>query len=133
HLPGGVAEYLRRSQGIAGAADDGAASSSHGPPRAGAGSGGRAGSGDRAGSDAGSGRSSRSGAAGRTGGSRATTDPAGAGSASSAAEQRAARKEMAATERRMNRVAEQIAAVTERMADHDPADYTGLAELTTQM
>lgn len=40
---------------------------------------------------------------------------------------------MAATERRMNRIAEQIRAVQDQMAEHDPTDYSGLAELTGQM
>ncbi len=54
-------------------------------------------------------------------------------SGTSAAEQRAARKEMAATERRMNRLAEQIQAVHGRMAAHDPSDYTGLARISAEL
>src|SRR5699024_11588466 len=51
----------------------------------------------------------------------------------SAAQQRAARKELAATERKLNRIAEQIAAVHQRLADHDQSDYTGLAELSSEL
>src|SRR5690625_5089783 len=54
-------------------------------------------------------------------------------SGTSAAEQRAARKEMAAAERRMNRLAEQIQTVHGRMAAHDPSDYTGLARISAEL
>ena len=48
------------------------------------------------------------------------------------AEQHAARKELAATERRLEKASAQVAAVHERMAAHDPGDYAGLAALTEE-
>ena len=52
---------------------------------------------------------------------------------SSGAEQRAARKEIAAAERKLAKLAEEVAAVHEKMAAHDQNDYQGLARLTEQL
>ena len=49
------------------------------------------------------------------------------------AEERAARKELGATERKLDRLAQQIAALHVRMADHDHSDYAGLAHLDEQL
>ena len=49
------------------------------------------------------------------------------------AEVHAARKELAATERRLDRLSAQVADVHERMAAHDPSDYEGLAALTEEL
>jgi hypothetical protein len=53
--------------------------------------------------------------------------------ASSAARLRTVRKELAATERQLDRAAAQVAAIHERMAAHDPADYQGLTVLTDEL
>ncbi|HIW63761.1 MAG TPA: ABC-F family ATP-binding cassette domain-containing protein [Candidatus Stackebrandtia excrementipullorum] len=53
--------------------------------------------------------------------------------ASSAAEQRAARKELAATERRLDRVTKQIAGLHDKIAAHDQGDYLGLGKLTDEL
>ena len=50
-----------------------------------------------------------------------------------AADQRAARKELAAVERKLARLAEQVTALHEQLAAHDPADYAGLGSLTEQL
>jgi len=58
------------------------------------------------------------------------SEPAEAPSpASSGAQQRAARKELNATERQLDRVGARIASLHERMAAHDPSDYEGLGRL----
>src|SRR5690625_6769997 len=49
------------------------------------------------------------------------------------AQAHAARKELAATERRMDRLSTQMEALHERMAAHDQADYVGLQELTEEL
>ncbi len=49
------------------------------------------------------------------------------------AEVHAARKELAATERRLDRLTGEVDAVHERMAGHDPSDYEGLAALTEEL
>ena len=59
------------------------------------------------------------------------TDPPAA--RASAAEERVARKELGATERKLGRLAEQVAALHARMADHDHADYVGIARLTEEL
>ena len=51
----------------------------------------------------------------------------------SAAEERAARKELSATERKLDRVAERIASLHARMAGHDHSDYSGLAALDAEL
>ncbi len=52
---------------------------------------------------------------------------------SSAAQQRTVRKELAATERQLDRAAAQIADIHARMAAHDHADYQGLTVLTDEL
>jgi len=49
---------------------------------------------------------------------------------SDAAATRAAKKELAAVDRRMSKLNDQIADLDTRMNEHDPADYGGLAKLT---
>lgn len=44
------------------------------------------------------------------------------------ADVRAAQKELAATERRMQKLQQDAAARRDRLADHDQADYVGLGE-----
>ena len=108
-LPGGVDQYLRlrreaaREQG----APSAAASSSA--------SGGPAGSAKAAPSEAGSASTGAGGEKGLSG-----------------AERRAAQKEVAAIERRLEKVGGRIAALQERMAAHDPGDYEGLRGLTEE-
>jgi ABC transport system ATP-binding/permease protein len=55
------------------------------------------------------------------------------GGTSSGAELYTARKELAATERRIAKIAKQISALHATMAAHDTSDYEGLAELTAQV
>jgi TolA-binding protein len=52
---------------------------------------------------------------------------------SSAAEQRAAAKQLQATERKIERLGEQIATLHSTMADHDATDYVGLGKLHDQV
>ncbi len=59
------------------------------------------------------------------------TDPPVARAAG--AEQRATRKELGATERKLTRLTEQIAALHVRMADHDHADFGELARMAEQL
>jgi ABC transport system ATP-binding/permease protein len=49
------------------------------------------------------------------------------------ADQYAARKELASVERRLAKLAEQIAALHKQMADHDHSDYEGLAALNESL
>ena len=49
------------------------------------------------------------------------------------AELRAARKEVAAVERRLTRLAEQVTAKHVELAEHDPSDHVGLTNLTHQL
>ena len=51
----------------------------------------------------------------------------------SAAEERAARKELGATERKLDRLAERIEKLHELMAGHDHSDYAGLAALDAEL
>ena len=108
-LPGGVDQYLRlrreaaREQGGPSAA---ASSSASGGP---------AGSAKAAPSEAGSASTGAGGEKGLSG-----------------AERRAAQKEVAAIERRLEKVGGRIAALQERMAAHDPGDYEGLRGLTEE-
>ncbi|MFT4306150.1 MAG: ABC-F family ATP-binding cassette domain-containing protein [Microbacterium sp.] len=51
----------------------------------------------------------------------------------SGADERAARKELAAAERRLERLAERIAGIHERMAAHDQSDYAGLGRLNDEL
>jgi ATP-binding cassette subfamily F protein uup len=57
----------------------------------------------------------------------------GAGRASAAAEQRQARKELAAVERRLSRLNAQVATLETKMAEHDPTDHVGLADLHARL
>jgi ABC transport system ATP-binding/permease protein len=63
--------------------------------------------------------------------------PAGARSSESqqisGAELRAAEKELGAIDRRLARLADQIAAVHRELADHDQSDHVGIARLTEQL
>jgi ATPase subunit of ABC transporter with duplicated ATPase domains len=51
----------------------------------------------------------------------------------SGADERAARKELAATERKLERLAERIASIHERMAVHDQSDYEGIGRLNDEL
>ncbi|MFT3862070.1 ABC-F family ATP-binding cassette domain-containing protein [Micropruina sp.] len=51
----------------------------------------------------------------------------------SAAEQRAVRKELTATERKLDRLAGQVAELHRQLAEHDHADYAGLASLDARL
>ncbi len=62
---------------------------------------------------------------------QAAADPA-SGPVRSAAEERALRKDVAAAERRVDKLTDQIGTLDDRMAAHDPSDYTGLAKLSEQ-
>ncbi|SNQ51596.1 putative ABC transporter ATP-binding protein [Frankia canadensis] len=108
HLPGGVDEYLRL-RGTASSTSRGTADARGG-----------GGAGARTGSDA-------RGAAGPN------ADTSASAPRPSAAEERAARKELSATERKLDRLSERIAAIHERMAAHDQSDYTGLGRLTDEL
>ncbi|RGE21103.1 ABC-F family ATP-binding cassette domain-containing protein [Leucobacter sp. wl10] len=54
------------------------------------------------------------------------------GSGLSGADERAARKERAAIERKLERLAERIASIHERMAAHDQSDYEGIGRLSDE-
>ena len=58
----------------------------------------------------------------------ATTTPV-----STSAEERAARKELAATERKLERLAATVAEIHDRLAAHDQSDYAGLMALTDEL
>jgi ATP-binding cassette subfamily F protein uup len=51
----------------------------------------------------------------------------------SGAEERAARKELGATERKLERLAERIVGIHDRMAAHDQSDYEGLGRLNDEL
>lgn len=51
----------------------------------------------------------------------------------SGADERAAQKELGATERKLERLSERIAGIHDRMAAHDQGDYDGLARLTEEL
>ena len=73
------------------------------------------------------------GAASGSSGSAAVEADAGTGGGEeglSGAERRAVQKEVAAIERRLEKVGDQMAALQERMAAHDQSDYEGLRELS---
>jgi ATP-binding cassette subfamily F protein uup len=57
----------------------------------------------------------------------------GGAAATSGADLYTARKELAATERRIAKIAKQISGLHATMAAHDTSDYEGLAELTAQL
>ena len=102
-LPGGVEQYLRLRRETA--------REQGGAPSASSGSGGPV-------------------AAGTAGQTKATAT--GAGKGLGGAERRAAQKEVAAVERRLDRIGSRIAALQERMAAHDQSDYEGLRELAEE-
>jgi ATP-binding cassette subfamily F protein uup len=54
-------------------------------------------------------------------------------SAKSGADQRAARKEIAATERKLDRLSQQIGDLHQQIADHDQSDYVGLGRLSADL
>ena len=76
-----------------------------------------------------------SGAGGATGGMGAASGESEAASPSglSGAELRAAQKELAAVERRMDKTASKIEGVHAKMADHDQSDFDGLMKLTEKL
>ena len=49
------------------------------------------------------------------------------------AEERAVRKELSATERKLERLGEHVARIHERMAEHDQGDYAGLSRLNDEL
>ena len=51
----------------------------------------------------------------------------------SGADERAARKELAAAERKLERLGERIAGIHERMAAHDQSDYEGIGRLNNEL
>ncbi|MGO1354004.1 ABC-F family ATP-binding cassette domain-containing protein [Brachybacterium tyrofermentans] len=126
HVPGGVQQYLELraeadAKGTVQTTGGRRATSS----AAGTGSGTDKGAG--AGSDSGSGSGSGSG----TGGS--TRSATGAATGSGGAEAHAARKELSATERRMEKLMGQTKKLHERLAAHDQSDYQGLQSITEEL
>ncbi|MGP9537410.1 ABC-F family ATP-binding cassette domain-containing protein [Brachybacterium sp. AOP43-C2-M15] len=117
HVPGGVDQYLRlRAEGHgAGAMPTGADTRA---PLAD-----RTDGGDDESGGSGSGGSARAG-----GPSSAPATPALVG-----AEAHAAQKEVAAIERRMQKLDKMAASLHERLADHDQSDYVGLQDITAQL
>lgn len=72
-------------------------------------------------------------ASARSPGAPAPSDHPAPDRAASAAQARTVRKELAATERQLDRLAAQIADIHARMAAHDPVDYQGLASLSDEL
>ena len=66
-------------------------------------------------------------------GAKATPDAATEAAKASAAEVRAARKELSATERKLDRLAERVVGLHQRLATHDHSDYPGLARLDVEL
>jgi ATPase subunit of ABC transporter with duplicated ATPase domains len=62
---------------------------------------------------------------------RGETAPNGTGR--TGAEQRAARKELAATERKLERIAERINTIHKQMTEHDQSDYAGVIRLGDEL
>ena len=110
HVPGGVDEYLRlqRQAGPAEAA--------------------RLRGGGVAGADGGHSDGTKAGGADGTEAGGAE-EPAGL----TGAERRAAEKELASLERRMDKLSQQISRVHEHMADHDQTDFEGLQSYTREL
>ena len=103
HLPGGVDEYLELSDAA------------------------------KAGSEGGAGKKSAGGSAPKAPGKSVGSTKTGVGSAAeqsgaelSGAERRAAEKEVNSIDRRLAKLADKVAQVHARMADHDQSDYVGL-------
>jgi ATPase subunit of ABC transporter with duplicated ATPase domains len=110
HLPGGVDEYLRlRAEQAGPAAGPMPALAGSATPRAG--------------------KAAGTGAGGTAAGG---TADAGEAPGLSGAELRVARKEIAAIDRRLARLAGQITAAHEAIAGHDQSDYEGLMRLTKE-
>lgn len=61
------------------------------------------------------------------------TNPSSSGGGSAGADLYTAKKEIAAAERKIAKIAKQIAALHVTMAEHDTSDYEGLAELTARL
>ncbi|MFV0426535.1 MAG: ABC-F family ATP-binding cassette domain-containing protein [Beutenbergiaceae bacterium] len=119
HLPGGIGEYLQLRGGGSGSGTE------SGQVRAGAPTG--VGTPTQAGRSAEAGRTPQAGRSTEAG--RSTQ----AGRAPTGAASHAARKELGATERKLDRLAKQVAELHEAMAAHDPADYEGLAHLNEEL
>ena len=66
-------------------------------------------------------------------GAKATPGAATEAAKASAAEVRAARKELSATERKLDRLAERVVGLHQRLATHDHSDYPGLARLDVEL
>jgi ATPase subunit of ABC transporter with duplicated ATPase domains len=68
---------------------------------------------------------------------RASASPRGAaapnGTSRSGAEMRAARKELTATERTLERVAERINTIHQQLTEHDQSDYAGVIRLREEL
>ena len=109
HVPGGVDEYLRLQRRA-------------GPAEAARSRGG-------GGADAGGVGDDEAGADGAGAGAVRADEPAGL----TGAERRAAEKELASLERRMDKLSQQISRVHERMADHDQTDFEGLQAYTSEL
>ena len=67
------------------------------------------------------------------GGDGIRTDSAEEPTGLTGAERRAAEKELASLERRMDKLSQQISRVHERMADHDQTDFEGLQSYTNEL
>lgn len=113
HLPGGVDEYLRLRAAGGGTSASGSASAGGSATATGSASAAAAGS---------------SASAGSNGSAGTPTTPKLSG-----AELRAAQKELTATERRLDRLAGQVATAHKTLAEHDPSDYEGVLRMTRQV
>ena len=65
--------------------------------------------------------------------SAAPQEPAAPKGSSSSAETRAARKELTATERKLERIAERINTIHQQLTEHDQGDYAGLMRLGQEL
>ena len=110
HLPGGVDEYLELSDAAKAGSEGGA------PKKAAGGSAPKA-----PGKSVGSAKTG--GGSAKTGGSSAAEQ---SGAELSGAERRAAEKEVNSIDRRLAKLADKVAQVHARMAEHDQSDYVGL-------
>ena len=104
HMPGGVDEYLRLSA---------------------------AGAGRPAGTTSGGGRTSSTPTSTSATPTAAASDDAPG--TPSAADRRAATKELGAVERKLTKLTDRIATLHAKMAEHDQSDFAGLAELTADL
>ena len=124
HLPGGVDEYLKLRRAEQRERGSSGAGSSSGSGGRGQGSGSVADGGNLA-----DGVTVSDGGNLADGGTGAGVSP----SALVGAERRAVQKEVAAIERRFEKLATGIESLHERLASHDQSDYTGLATLTEEL